>query len=264
MTDSDTRSIHVDRTEEMARFRDMVTGAGAHHILLIRADRGMGKSSLLREFWSQGAGLMRTFVDFKPRTHSVEAVLGELGSQNRPAFKTFFDLAAQLISPGGVYISRSEISKSNFDVQLQTGPETAEKREMRRQALTQTFFADLLAANPQGKPVIAMFDTYENASEDVRDWFSRLFLTGAREHRWLTVIVAGRQIPDLGIGWDDWCLEQTLRPLGPEHVGEYVSRVQLSLSDATIATIYEGTKGIPLDVSTFVGNILHKRESRGE
>jgi AAA ATPase domain len=263
MAETALRGVHVDREEELARFKDMITGRGTRHILLIQAERGMGKSSLLREFWEQSAGLSRILVDLKPRTHSVEGVLGELGSQNRSAFKGFFERVEQLSSSGGVYINRSEISKSQFDIQLQLGSDTPESREIRRLALTQAFFSDLAASNPRGETTVVIFDTYEAASDDVKDWLSRLFLTRARGHRWLLVVVAGRSIPQLGIGWDDLCLKQTLRPLGREHVGEYLRHAELQLSDDAIAVIYEGTQGIPLDMSTFVGNLLRRREGIG-
>lgn len=258
MAETTLRSVHVDRAEELARFQDMVAGTGTAHILLIQAEAGMGKSSLLREFWEQGAGHSRILIDFKSRAHSVESVLGELSSQNRPAFQRFYEQLQQLSAGAMVYINRSEISQSKLDIK-QVAPDSPEQRDMRRLLLTQAFFSDLDASNPRRENIVVIFDTYEEASAEVKDWLSGLFLAGAREHRWLMVVVAGRKIPSLGIGWDDCCLEQTLRPLGPEHVGEYLRKVNLRLSDDVVVAIYQGTKGIPLDLSVFVGRLLLER-----
>jgi hypothetical protein len=259
MAETTLRSVHVDRVEELARFQDMIAGRGTAHVLLIQAEAGMGKSSLLREFWEQSAEHPRILVDFKSRTHSVESVLGELSSRNPPAFQRFYE---QLQQPGTgplLNMNRSEISRSTFNI-TQVVPDTPEQRDVRRLLLTQAFFFDLVASNPRRESMVAVFDTYEDASTDVKDWLSGLFLAGAREYRWLTVVVAGRQIPSLGIGWDDYYLEHTLRPLGPEHIGEYLRQLKLRVSDDVVVAIYQGTKGIPLDLSIFVGNLLLERE----
>jgi hypothetical protein len=259
MAETTLSSVHVDRVEELARFEAMIAGTGTAHVLLIQAEPGMGKSSLLREFWDKSAAHSRFRVDFKPRTHSVEGVLGELSSQNRPAFTRFYE-RLERVTEGGplVYMNNTDISRSQLDIRLQR-PDSTEERELRRQVLTQAFFSDLVDANPQHRTTVMVFDTYEAANEEVKDWLTRLLLTGVRGYRWLTVVVAGQTIPQLGIGWDDWVLEQTLRPLGPEHVGEYLRQVKLQLSEHEITIIYQATAGIPLDLSTSAGRILRTR-----
>jgi hypothetical protein len=50
MSDRNVKDIHVDRESEKQLFHLMLQGNADAHILLIRADGGFGKSSLLREF----------------------------------------------------------------------------------------------------------------------------------------------------------------------------------------------------------------------
>jgi hypothetical protein len=261
MTEQIGRGVHVDRTEELARFDDMLAGRGTAHVLLIQAEAGMGKSSLLREFWDRGSDAFKAFVDLKPRTQSVVDVLIELSSYNKARFPRFSQKVAELSGSRGVYINQSEIKKSQVSIQLEGGG--ADERELRRQVLTASFFADLEDSRVDGDMAMIIFDTHENASEDVKDWLSRAFLPAAREHRWLVVVIAGQSTPELRIGWDDWCLEQTLRPLGPEHLGEYVRRVKLELSENEILMLYDLTDGIPVWVSTQVGKLLLKRGRGG-
>ena len=258
MTEGTASRVHVNRTEELARFEDMIAGRGTAHVLLIQAASGMGKSSLLQEFWDRGGGSFRAFVDLKPRTHSVVDVLSEVSSYDKARFPRFSQKVTELSSPGNItfYTNRSKIEQSPISISSGGG---ADERELRRQVLAGAFFADLEDSNVDGDVALIIFDTHENATDDVKDWLSRAFLPAAREHRWLIVVVAGRTTPELGIGWDDWCLEQSLRPLGPEHLGEYVQRVKLELSEDEILLLYDLTDGIPLHVSTQVGTLLLKR-----
>ena len=58
-------------------------------------------------------------------------------------------------------------------------------------------------------------------------------------------------------------LEQSLRPLGPEHIGEYVQREKLQLSEETILVLYHLTDGIPNRVSTEIGTLKLKLGQAG-
>jgi len=261
MTEPSThRRVHVNRTEELARFQDIVANRSGVHILLIQATSGMGKSSLLREFWEHSSPHPRVLVDFKSSTYSAEGVLAELCAHDHAVFRGFFERLEQHLSSGpSIYINQSKITKSQFDIQQQGHSDAGDDREIRRQVLTQAYFTDLVAANPAGDPFVVMFDAYELASDDVKDWLTRMFLTTARAHRWLVVVVAGQQIPQLGFGWDDWRLEQTLQPLGPEHVGEFVQHSELQLSADEIMSLYEFSEGIPLELSTMIARVKRIR-----
>jgi hypothetical protein len=257
------KGVHVDRSDELARFTDMINGAGSTHVLLIQAAAGMGKSSLLREFWDSSERFSRAFVDLKTKSHSVESVLGELASQQRSSFSHFFERLEQLSTGSPVLaINNSKIQRSQFEV-VQGNTEASDQREMRRQLLTDAFYADLTASNRRADTAVIIFDTYEDASSDLQDWLTRLFLSRARGYRWLVIVVAGRSIPVTGVGWEEWCIELTLRPLGREHMGEYLRKVKLDLSEEQTAVLYGVTKGVPLDLSTAVLRLLTYSGLRG-
>ncbi|MCI0687761.1 MAG: ATP-binding protein [Sporichthyaceae bacterium] len=258
------RRVHVDRVEELARFRDMVANRSGVHILLIQARSGMGKSSLLREFWEHSKDHPRVLVDFKSSSYSVEGVLADLCAHDPARFRGFFERLGHPVSAGpSIYINQSKITNSQFDIQQQMRSDSGDDREIRRQVLNQAYFADLVAGNPRGNPFVVMFDAYEMASDDVKDWLTRMFLSAARAHQWLVVVVAGQHIPQLGLGWDDWRLEQTLQPLGPEHVGEFVQHSELQLSADEIMSLYEFSEGIPLDLSIMIARAKRIRGATG-
>ena len=119
MPEQTASRVHVDRTEEAARFADMLAGRGTAHVLLIQAASGMGKSSLLREFWGRGGASFKAFVDLKQRTLSVVDVLSELASHDRPRFPRFAQKIGEFTSPTSVYFNanRSKIEDSPISIQ---------------------------------------------------------------------------------------------------------------------------------------------------
>jgi hypothetical protein len=243
----------------MEVFRNALDGRGTAHILLIRAEAGLGKSSLLHEFLEMTRPGNRAFVDLKAGTHSVPRLLGELVAQlGHAKFDAFFARQEQAFN---FEISDNRIIKAEvgIEVNVQPGALDADQLELRRFGITRDFFADLVRSNTSRTPNVLIFDTFERASPEVQDWLTGQFLTLAREHRWLVAVFAGREIPEPGIGWDDWCIEQSLRPLDPAHIDEWVRRVNLPLSAAEIAILYDTTAGIPLDLSIQLGRLLLRR-----
>lgn len=250
--------VHVDRVHELKLFQDSLGGRGSAHILLIKAEQGMGKSSLLREFLAQAAPFPRALVDLKAGTHTVPRVLAELTTLDVAGFTRFYEQHQQTLT---FQFSDNKISRSDLgiDVHVHPGLTDPDQLELRRQTLTRAFFTDLATTNPEGRPRVLIFDTFERASPEVQDWLSGLFLNFARGLRWLVTVIAGREIPEPGVGWDELCIQQTLTRLDRAHVEEWVRRVQLLLSPEETATLYDTSDGIPLDLSIQLGRLLVKR-----
>lgn len=258
MAEPTLKSVHVDRSEELACFADMISGRGTCHVLLIEAEPGMGKSSLLREFWTASAGLQRSQIDLRS-SHSVERVLGELAAQRPEVFAGFFD---QLKRPDHtspvVNISRSTIKESQLGVEgFDRG--TARDGEVRRQLLTNAFFSDLIRSNRRSKSVVFIFDTFNEAGPEVQRWLGRLFLIRAMSLRWLTVVVSGQSVPSLGFGAEEWCRARRLRPLEPVHVGEYLQRLNIEVTQDNVVLIHALTDGVPLRISLAALSLLRRR-----
>ncbi len=251
--------ILIDRIKEDGLFREMLGGRGRAHVLLIQAQSGMGKSYLLDKWWEDCEGLPRGRVNLKLMTYSVTEILGELCQcLSSERFNRYYERCQEFARQSGINIERSTFLNSPIEASL-AGVDS-EQRKLRRQLLTDAFFADLTGLVSGSQSAVLLFDTYETASDEVKDWISGLFLTRVYRHRGLVVVIAGREIPQVDRDWSDLCLHQTLTKLEKDHLREYVRRLQLSFSDEVIDVLYDTTNdGHPFEVSLQLHRLLAKR-----
>ena len=255
----DLKSIHVNREKEVALLLEMIRGTRQAHILLIKADGGIGKSSLLREFWRHGQETQRvSSIDLKGLDGSW-TVLGKLADQlGREYFEHFDSKSAEFASTGGVTIDRSTLVGTQ--VKANVAPIDLEQRKMRSQLLAKAFFEDLDAMHTRySQGMLFLFDTFDQAVPEVQEWLGGTFLNWVRRYRWLVTVIVGRSIPEREISWEELCLIHPLGSLDRDYVREYVQRVELSLSEEEIGVIYDITDGNPLDLATNIGRLLAKR-----
>ena len=72
------------------------------------------------------------------------------------------------------------------------------------------------------------------------------FITRVRSYSWLICVIAGQQTPQIEIEpGEDWCLHNTLQPLGEKHVREYLQKVKLMQSEDVITFITLHAEGKP-------------------
>jgi len=79
-------SVHVDRDKEFHIFGKLFNYEYAYHMLLIQADAGMGKSTLLEDFYSQSK-YPRALIDLRRLDCTPAELLGELASQLQTTIK---------------------------------------------------------------------------------------------------------------------------------------------------------------------------------
>jgi len=72
MSKRETKDIHVDRETEKRLFSRMLKSEEPAHILLIQADGGLGKTSLLREFREMSQSFPTVFIDLAPHRASED------------------------------------------------------------------------------------------------------------------------------------------------------------------------------------------------
>lgn len=255
----DLKDVHVDRDTEDHLFKEMVHGQRMEHVLLIQAPRGMGKSFLLQKWWDDCEGMLRGKVNMKAMTYSVIEILGELcqhlGSER---FDQYYARCQEFARQAGIQIERSTFLNSPIDASL-GGPDS-EQRKLRRQLLTDAFFADLASLRQEGQPVVLLFDTFEKASDEVKEWISGIFLSRVQRYPWLVVVVAGQETPVLDRDWSRLFLTVSLQKLEKDDVRKFVRRLELSFSEETIDVLYDSTDdGHPLELSTQLGRVLEKR-----
>jgi hypothetical protein len=233
------RRTSVDRDRERELFTEMLKGERPEHVLLIQAPGGMGKTTLMDEFWDLCEHLPRARVDLKLWVFTAAEILGELSDQlSSLRFDRFYSLRKDLatVSPDQV-------------------------RQV-LQPLTDAFFQDLLLANAnESLSTVLLLDSHEKASQEVKDWIAGQFLPRVSRHPRLVTVVAGRDTPEAGSP-QKWCLRHELDILRFEDVSDLTRLEGLDLTAREIHVIYTLTMGIPLNVATGVRS-LKEDKARG-
>jgi hypothetical protein len=256
-------SVHVDREQERALFKSMIERTTPKHIFLIQAEPGMGKTSLLKDFWSQCEALERAQVNLRNMSYSVGEILSELSLQlGVDKFENFYNYCREFAREAGITIEGSTFIGSALEATL--GQLDPEKRRMQRQIFTDSFFADLVANHENSQqPVVFLFDTLnKNTSDEIKEWLQGLFLNRVRRHQWIVAVVAGQEVPQLDGEWEEWSSRQDLSPLNEDNVREYLQRLEISMSDDWVEALYFFTKGNPQILRTKVDEWRQTRGAR--
>lgn len=166
----------LDRNHEKGAFRDMLRGERPERLMLVAGESGQGKSYLLREFETIAA--------------EETALLFRLGFEdlNLEPVATLDRLVGWL---DAAHFAAYKAGREEYTVHP---PSSVEERAARQRALTEVFFADALGLPDSSRALL--FDTYEQANEELQEWLQAEFLD-----RWCqtgsVVVVAGQQVPDL-------------------------------------------------------------------
>jgi hypothetical protein len=218
--------VRVNRTEELALFADMATGATRERVLLVSAASGMGKSELLREFSARRPRKsLYGVIDFKGGdVPDVAELLSRLCS--RLGWVRFQRLSAQIsqfMRPSANINDNTIIGKAEISIALSAPDE--ESRSFQRKALTEAFLEDLLGSGP----VILVFDTFNACDSELARWLSG-FLARACDASSLTIVVAGQSVPEPTLDWEASCRRLPLGPMAAEHWLQYADAIGLRVS----------------------------------
>ena len=113
-----TRAARVDREDELRQLHAVAHGETRERILLVRAESGMGKSELLREFVErQGAALPLVVVEFKGGGLSLADMFFHIcDTLGWARFPTLVDSIRRIVHPalvsvtGNLLIGQNDIS----------------------------------------------------------------------------------------------------------------------------------------------------------
>ncbi|MEH1952169.1 hypothetical protein [Nostoc sp.] len=205
--------IIANRTQELLLFNRMVEGSVANRVLLIKAESGLGKTSLLIRFKHtlSTKNTLCVEMDLKSAQRGISYVFSRirkvLGEQHFPCLNA----AVERYLRSGIEVSDTTIiGKDNqFSVVLSNVDEST--RNFRLTELREAFFHDLQRI-PQ--KLVFLFDTYEKAPQELADWLEGEFLADVVDTPKLIVVIAGQRIPQATIEWMDLhhccCLEAIL------------------------------------------------------
>lgn len=186
---------------ERAAFRKLFADVCDKRILLLKGASGSGKSSLLKACLNESAGKQPINIQLRDTAVNVTEIFSRsakrIGWEKLKQFSQCAqELAAQApqIQVAGVH-QQGETNNLRIALNVQNTVD----REYRQTLLTDAWFADIEAL---GEPLVMVFDTYEDAPKEVKNWLSGPFLYRTTECAAVRVAIAGQSVPDAGIEWD--------------------------------------------------------------
>jgi hypothetical protein len=166
-------------------------------------------------------------------------------------------IAGVVFEPGAIVIKDQAIKD-----QMETMPrkDLAISDSDRMARITGQFLQDLNAAAASGR-IIIFLDAVEKASELTQKWlWGGLFdalLQGHLDN--VQFVICGRNQPAIDDRWRLLVDEERLAPLKPEHIADFLDRLQLNL-DVTqrkiaVDTIWVASQGNPLKIANIAGEL---------
>ncbi|RZM76598.1 ATP-binding protein [Leptolyngbya iicbica] len=239
----------ANRTKELELFLKMAGGQHDCSIMLVEGKSGMGKTSLLNRFRQQCPETV-AYVPFDCKgVDSIASFLSEVVVDlGRERFQTFSG-KVKLFVQGGVDFSENDIAaRDAINIAINSSIDLA-TQQYRLAELQQAFFQDLASFDSR---LVVTLDTYQEASESLRDWIESKWLRAvSRQLHNVATVIAGQDIPDPNNSvWGDDCEHIPLTPIIEVKAWcDFCSDLPDSaLPEEAIKAIALGCKGHPANV----------------
>jgi hypothetical protein len=182
------------------------------------------------------------------------AKLGEVRPQLNVNWGEGLDLAAPPAGAAGAVEDRN---------QLLLVADEVTRREAERQ-INDAFFRALVALMADRHPIVFLLDSYEDATDEVRQWVEKELLLRLRDGQIndVVAIVTGRETPDLdALGMDQLVVKTELEPFDEQYVQQYLERRRISPdSGLDVRTVVLTSGGIPGILALMIDNVLAKSQ----
>jgi hypothetical protein len=144
--------------------------------------------------------------------------------------------------------------------------ETTPRRDLaindsdRMARITSQFLEDLNAVAQAGR-VIVFLDAIEKATEMTQKWLWYGLLDALQQGRLNNVqfVICGRNQPIIDERWRLLVEEERLAPLKPEHIADFLDRLEIHLDAAArkpvVDAIWVASKGNPLKIANYAGEL---------
>jgi hypothetical protein len=278
----------VDRTAEMSVYAD-VLDKGERQIMVVHAEVGMGKTSLLLRMVHECAlrRLRKAEVVWKDTSvHDYMAVLrklrDDLGVEHFAAFTDLINyytdanyqprldininVQGRVQVAGGAQISGSTVGDvagvvmrdNMFEIQRS---DIAVPDEVRREQLTQRFLEGLRELSSSGECVVLFFDAVEKMSDITYQWFWEQLLPPVRDELPnVRSVLCGQRPPPPDRDWgSDFVAVAELKPLGIDDIEAYIAKRtdgESAMPDATrhelARMVLVTTQGTPAAVAAAI------------
>jgi energy-coupling factor transporter ATP-binding protein EcfA2 len=204
------KTIIADYEAECQAVLDLFQAECACRIVLLRGTSGSGKTTLLTHCQEQmPPAVFHLPVQLRGSTTTAAEVFYRAGRRlTWERLSHFTGHVAQMQGGPSVKVDRNFLAGINNYINVALYAEQPMERDQRRVALTEAWFDDL-AALP--RPFVVLFDTYEQATTEMKEWISGPFLARAAQVSVLRVVIAGQETPEArNIEWGHCCKECNL------------------------------------------------------
>jgi hypothetical protein len=191
----------ANRTRELHLFEQMLRRQVRERILLIEAPSGYGKTGLMGRFdeilCSQE--IHRVLIDLKGAQAGIASVFSRIQRVlGKPRFRNFNAEIDRFLN-SGVEIQNNRLTGEGSQIQV-IFDVPPEERKYRLTQLQQVFFEELERFD---RPIAFILDTYNGATEELAGWIESQFLAEVALNPNLFAIVAGQNIPQPTIEWQN-------------------------------------------------------------
>src|SRR6476620_6449907 len=190
----------ANRTRELHLFEQMLRGQVQERILLVEAPSGYGKTRLMGRFERLcSQEIHPVLIDLKGAQGGIASVFSRIQRVlEKPRFPKFNAEIDRFLNSGVVIQDNSLTGEgSQIQVILYVPPE---ERNYRLTQLQQFFFEELERFDC---PIAFILDTYNGATEELAGWIESPFLAEVALNPKLFAIVAGQNIPQPAIEWQN-------------------------------------------------------------
>ncbi len=203
-------TLIADYVNERATFESFLRSDCPERILLLEGESGSGKTTLIT-FFQENLPPTITHVPIQLRGSAVTVAevffrSGRMLSWGQ--LPNFTAQVADLQNAPVVKVDRNWLAGIGNKIDVALKVQNLVDREQRIAALTESWFSDLSEFD---YPVLLLFDTFEQATAEVKDWISGPLLARAACTNQVRVLVAGQKIPDKhNIEWGQCCIHHQL------------------------------------------------------
>ncbi len=237
------KMLLANRTKEIDYFQKMVSWNSPKQILLLESPPGFGKTDLLLKFAEIcPEGVLAVQVNLKSACVGIPYVFWRIKNAIGPSHFPRFKAGVQnYLRPDNIIITDNEVL-GQMDIQLALGS-NEQTQKYHLMELQEMFFQDLQKVK---KTVVILFDTFNEASTDIRRWLSGAFLAAVTNCENLRVVIAGQSVPERNCEWDRNCHKCHLGRIDDEQAWyEFTQEMELSLSQEIVAKFVAALEGNP-------------------
>jgi len=200
----------ADYSVERRAFEALFGRQCAERILLLRGESGSGKTALLTHCQHDiPTTIKHVPIQLRGSTVDVAEIFyraGRVVTWDR--LRAFTSQVAQLQQAPSVKVDRNWLLGIGNHISVALQADNPLDRSYRRAALTEAWFDDVEAL-PEF--LLMIFDTYEQATEEIKEWLSGPFLARVARVEQMRVVIAGQHVPDRHtIEWGEYCCERRL------------------------------------------------------